>query len=124
MRPSRQRWRLTPRKRAWNVIAGFTYPTTIEDVSDTWGAYQILSRPALDDVLHRYADNALLIESDTGERVDVRCSGEGLANPLRVGSRAANDPLRRVGRVGPAPAEHGRVAFDRHSAALIGVPDS
>jgi hypothetical protein len=51
-----------------NYRAGFPYPTTVADVSDSWGAYRVEPKPAERDILHRYADNALFIETDTGEQ--------------------------------------------------------
>jgi len=50
-----------------NHRAGGAYPTTAVDLSDTWGAYRIDPKPEQRDVLHRYADNALTIETDLGE---------------------------------------------------------
>ena len=50
-----------------NYRAGLAYPSTIADVSDTWGAYRVEGKPAGRDILHRYADNAVLIETDGGE---------------------------------------------------------
>jgi hypothetical protein len=54
-----------------NYHAGISYPNTVVDVSDSWGAYRIEPRPAQNDVLHRYADNGLVIESDTGELTEL-----------------------------------------------------
>jgi len=48
-----------------------SYPLTIEDVSDSWGAYRIEPKPALDDILHVYADNAVFIETDLGEQAEL-----------------------------------------------------
>jgi hypothetical protein len=54
-----------------NHRAGGAYPTTAVDVSDTWGAYRIDPKPEQRDVLHRYADNALTIETDAGETAEM-----------------------------------------------------
>ena len=54
-----------------NYRAGISYPTTVADVTDSWGAYQVLPKPEQPDILHRYADNVLLIESDLGERLEM-----------------------------------------------------
>jgi hypothetical protein len=51
-----------------NHRAGATYPTTVVDTSDSWGAYRVEPRPEQTDILHLYADNGLLIETDLGER--------------------------------------------------------
>jgi hypothetical protein len=48
-----------------------SYPLTIEDVSDSWGAYRIEPKPDQDDILRVYADNAVLIETDLGEQVEM-----------------------------------------------------
>jgi hypothetical protein len=50
-----------------NYRAGISYPSTIADVSDAWGAYRVDGKPSERDVLHRYADNAVHIETDAGE---------------------------------------------------------
>jgi hypothetical protein len=54
-----------------NYHATPSYPTTIFDVSDTWGAYRIDARPVEQDILHIYADNALFVETDTGEQIEM-----------------------------------------------------
>ncbi len=54
-----------------NVRAGAFYPTTIDEVTTFWGAYRVDPRPAQNDVLHLYADNTLVIQTDLGERVDL-----------------------------------------------------
>ena len=54
-----------------NYRAGFAYPTTVADIADSWGAYRIEGRPEARDVLHRYADNGLFIETDRGERIEM-----------------------------------------------------
>ena len=54
-----------------NYRATFTYPTTVADVSDSWGRYRIDPRPEQEDVLHRYADNVLLVETDLGEVLEM-----------------------------------------------------
>lgn len=54
-----------------NYSAGPIWPTTIEDVSDGWGAYQITPKPAESDILHAFADNGLIIETDLGEVAEM-----------------------------------------------------
>lgn len=51
-----------------NYRAGVSYPSTFADTSATWGAYRVDDKPAERDILHRYADNAVFIETDGGER--------------------------------------------------------
>jgi hypothetical protein len=52
-----------------NHRAGFSYPTTVVDVTDSWGAYRVEPRGDQRDILHLYADNAVFIETDAGERI-------------------------------------------------------
>jgi hypothetical protein len=52
-----------------NHRAGVTYPSTVVDVTDSWGAYRIEPKPDQRDILHLYADNAVFIETDLGERM-------------------------------------------------------
>jgi hypothetical protein len=54
-----------------NHRATFTYPITMEDISDSWGAYRVEPKPEQRDVLHRYADNAVFVETDLGEQVEM-----------------------------------------------------
>jgi hypothetical protein len=54
-----------------NHRVGGAYPTTAVDVSDSWGAYRIDPRPEQRDVLHRYADNALVVETDIGDTAEM-----------------------------------------------------
>lgn len=54
-----------------NYYAGAAYPTTFEDVADNWGAYQVEPKPTEADILHRYADNGVRIETDLGERLEL-----------------------------------------------------
>ena len=54
-----------------NHRAGIVYPVTLEDVSDSWGAYRIEPKPDQDDILHIYANNALFIETDLGEPAEM-----------------------------------------------------
>ena len=54
-----------------NHRATFTYPITMEDVSDSWGAYRVEPQPEQRDVLHRYADNAVFVGTDLGEQVEM-----------------------------------------------------
>lgn len=54
-----------------NYSAGAVYPTTIETVSDSWGAYRIDPKPQLNDILHIYADNVVFIETDLGETAEM-----------------------------------------------------
>jgi hypothetical protein len=54
-----------------NHRATFTYPITMEDVSDSWGAYRVEPKPEQRDVLHRYADNGVFVETDLGEQVEM-----------------------------------------------------
>ena len=52
-----------------NYRAGAFYPSTVADVSNSWGAYRIDPKPAERDVLHRYADNGVFIATDLGEEI-------------------------------------------------------
>jgi hypothetical protein len=54
-----------------NYRAGMWYPNTVADVSDSWGAYRIEPKPTQDDILHRFADNVLFIETDIGELTEL-----------------------------------------------------
>jgi hypothetical protein len=54
-----------------NHRAGLFYPQTIEDVSDNWGAYRVGPKPAQRDILHRYADDSLFLETDQGEQIEM-----------------------------------------------------
>jgi hypothetical protein len=54
-----------------NYRAGLLYPVTVVDVSESWGAYRVEAKPALRDILHLYADNALWIETDLGELAEM-----------------------------------------------------
>ncbi len=70
-----------------NHYAGPFYPTTLAEVSDTWGAYRVGPQPGERDILHLYADNTLEIETD---------AGEGAAMTLEDGRRQLfweKDPL-------------------------------
>ena len=53
-----------------NYSAG-VWPNTIENVSDGWGAYHITPKPAQSDILHAFADNGLIIDSDLGEVAEM-----------------------------------------------------
>jgi hypothetical protein len=55
-----------------NFRAGAAFPTTVADVSNSWGAYRIEPKPTgARDILHVYADNVLFIETDVGERTEM-----------------------------------------------------
>lgn len=54
-----------------NHRAGWTYPSTVVDTSDAWGAYRVEAKPEQRDILHWYADNGLSIETDLGERAEM-----------------------------------------------------
>jgi hypothetical protein len=54
-----------------NYRAGAAYPMTVADVSNSWGAYRIEPKPTERDILNFYADNALVLESDVGERANM-----------------------------------------------------
>lgn len=54
-----------------NYFAGATYPSTVVDISDTWGAYQVGPQPEQRDILHRYADNTVTLETDGGESMEM-----------------------------------------------------
>jgi hypothetical protein len=54
-----------------NHRAGFSYPTTIVDVSDAWGAYRVEQKPAGTDILHLFADNVVVSETDAGEQAEM-----------------------------------------------------
>jgi hypothetical protein len=54
-----------------NHRAGGSYPMTVVDVSDSWGAYRVEPKGEQRDILHVYADNRLFIESDSGERIEM-----------------------------------------------------
>jgi hypothetical protein len=51
--------------------AGLVYPITIVEMTDAWGAYRIESKPAERDILHLYADNAVFVETDLGEQIEM-----------------------------------------------------
>jgi hypothetical protein len=54
-----------------NYHAGPFYPTTVAEVTTSWGAYRIEPKPSERDILHLYADNSLFMETDTGERAEM-----------------------------------------------------
>jgi hypothetical protein len=54
-----------------NYRATFTYPTTVADITDSWGAYRIDPKPQQQDVLHRYADNVMVVQTDLGELIEM-----------------------------------------------------
>jgi hypothetical protein len=54
-----------------NHFAGAVYPSTVVDTSDTWGAYQVGPQPEESDILHRYADNTVTLETDGGEFMEM-----------------------------------------------------
>jgi len=49
-----------------NYRAGSSYPQTVVDIADSWGAYRVEPKPNRQDILYVYANNALLIELDRG----------------------------------------------------------
>lgn len=54
-----------------NYYAGAFYPMTFAEVSDSWAAYRVEPKPAETDVLHRYADNVVRLDSDLGEVAEL-----------------------------------------------------
>jgi hypothetical protein len=54
-----------------NYFAGPFYPSTLEEVSDSWGAYHVGPQPIEEDILHRYADNTVFLDMDSGDRVEM-----------------------------------------------------
>jgi hypothetical protein len=54
-----------------NHRAGASYPTTVPDVSDSWGAYTVEPKPEQRDILHLYADNSVFIDMDIGEQMEM-----------------------------------------------------
>jgi hypothetical protein len=54
-----------------NYFAGAVYPSTVLDVSTSWGAYRVEAKPTETDILHFYADNAVSIETDSGEQSEL-----------------------------------------------------
>jgi hypothetical protein len=54
-----------------NYHAGWSYPLTEVDISDSWAAYRIEPKPDQRDILHLYADNALVLETDAGELAEM-----------------------------------------------------
>ncbi len=54
-----------------NYFAGPVYPTTLEEVTDSWGAYQVGGKPVETDVLHRYADNGVFFSMDNGDEIEM-----------------------------------------------------
>jgi hypothetical protein len=54
-----------------NQRAGVVYPNTVEDISDSWGAYRVEAKPSQLDILHLYADNVVFTESDLGEQAEL-----------------------------------------------------
>jgi hypothetical protein len=54
-----------------NYRTSGVYPHTVVDISDSWGAYRVEPKPDRRDILHVYADNGLVIETDLGERSEM-----------------------------------------------------
>lgn len=54
-----------------NYRAGFSWPNTEVDISDNWGAYTIEPKPEETDILHRFAENSLIIDTDLGEQTEM-----------------------------------------------------
>ncbi len=54
-----------------NHRVGGRYPITAVDISDSWGAYRVEPRGEERDILHRYADNVVVLESDSGDRAEM-----------------------------------------------------
>ena len=54
-----------------NYRAGLFYPTTVADVSDSWGAYHVGPKPTETDILHLYADNGLFLDTDLGDQIEM-----------------------------------------------------
>jgi hypothetical protein len=54
-----------------NYYAGAFHPSTLEEISDNWGAYRIAPVTTREDVLHRYADDSVFLETDLGEAVEM-----------------------------------------------------
>jgi len=52
-------------------VAGVGYPFVVPDELNVWGAYRIDPNPALQDILHFYADNSLHIETDANEQLEL-----------------------------------------------------
>lgn len=54
-----------------NHSAGPVYPTPIETITDSWGAYRVEPKPDQKDILHVYADNVVRIQTDLGETAEM-----------------------------------------------------
>jgi hypothetical protein len=54
-----------------NYRAGPFYPQTVKDVSLNWGAYRLDPPSGGSDILHLYADDEVLIDSDLGEQASL-----------------------------------------------------
>jgi hypothetical protein len=54
-----------------NYRAGFSYPMTVVDISDSWAAYRVEGKPTQTDILHLYADNVVVLETDSGEQSEL-----------------------------------------------------
>jgi hypothetical protein len=51
--------------------AGVVYPTTFVETSDSWAAYHIGPRSGERDILHRYSDNVVFLDTDLGEQIEM-----------------------------------------------------
>ncbi|MCC6233580.1 MAG: hypothetical protein IT580_13100, partial [Verrucomicrobiales bacterium] len=60
-----------------NHRAGAFYPTTIAEVTENWGAYRVEPKPTERDILHRYADYGLSLETDLGEAMAMTLEDGG-----------------------------------------------
>jgi hypothetical protein len=54
-----------------NYRAGISYPMTVVDMSDSWAAYRVEARSDQGDILHLYADNRVLLQTDAGEQAEL-----------------------------------------------------
>ena len=105
-----------------NFIAGVTYPTTIANIADTWGAYHILPEPELDDVLHRLrrqrlADRERRRRANRGDArgwaADV-VLGPRIADAVGVGGRAEAGSVSGTCSPRCELDEYRCLAFDEH----------
>lgn len=54
-----------------NYYAGAFYPSTVVEVSDSWGAYHIDPQPSQSDILHLFADNSVWFAMDSGDEIEM-----------------------------------------------------
>lgn len=70
---NRREWHFLPSGR---VMIRFVHHRSdnlliVREVIDTWAAYRIEPKPVQEDILHRYADNVVFVETDAGELLEL-----------------------------------------------------